>query len=313
MRCLVTGAAGFIGSALIKRLVTEGHAVRGLYHKIQSQTTGKKIDYVLGDITDRESLQPVVEDIDVVFHCAALVKDFGPKDNFYKINVEGAKNIVETCKACNIKRFIFLSHIGYESKKGVGYYSKTKALAEDYLLERYKEDKFPVVIIRPGNLYGPNATIWVLRPIKAIQRNRIALINNGNGIFLHTYIDNLLDALISAMESPKAVGEIIDVTDGDNNTTWGEYLDTLAEIAGKEPIKKNMSKNSAMALSKIMMLLYNIFRIEPLVTPTAVNIFTNTQSISIEKAQKLLGYKPKIDYKEGMKRVKKWLLEENYI
>ena len=186
-------------------------------------------------------------------------------------------------------------------------------MAEQYLLDKHKNDDFPVVIMRPGNVYGPGATTWVLRPLRAIQKNKIALIDKGGGIFLHTYIDNLIDALLNAMQEPKAIGETIDITDGDNSITWGEYLNALAEIAGKNPIKRNMSKNTALILGKIMILLYNLFRIEPMVTPMAVEVFTNQNKISIEKAQKLLGYKPKIDYKEGMKQVENWLKSEGYI
>ena len=313
MNCLVTGASGFIGSALIKRLINEGHTVKGLVHKIQPQTAVQKADYVLGDITDRESLQYIVEDVDVIFHCAALVKDFGLKDSFYKINFEGTKNIVEVCSEYNIKRFVFLSHIRYEAEKKFEYYSLSKAMAEQYLLDKHKNDGFPVVIMRPGNVYGPRATTWVLRPLRAIQKNKIALIDKGSGIFLHTYIDNLIDALLNAMQEPKAIGETIDITDGDNSITWGEYLNALAEIAGKNPIKRNMSKNTALILGKIMILLYNLFRIEPMVTPMAVEVFTNQNKISIEKAKSLLEYEPKVDFKEGMKQVENWLKSEGYI
>jgi len=313
MRCLVTGSAGFIGGSLIKRLAKEGHDVKGLIHKTKPKYYEKKAEYVTGDITDISSLKPLVRDIDVVFHCAAFVKDYGSKKTFYEINFEGTKNLVSACEISGIKKFIFISHIRHEFERDIEYYTKTKAMAEQYLLYKFKKNNLPVVIIRPGNVYGPGATTWVIRPLKAIQKNRIALIDNDKGIFLHTYIDNLLDALLSAMEEPKAVGETIDITDGDSSITWGEYLNELARIAGKKNIKKNMSKNTALMLSKVMILLYKVFRIEPMVTPMAVHIFTNTKSISIEKAESILGYCPKVDFKEGMRRVEIWLRNEGYV
>ena len=313
MNCLVTGASGYIGSSLIKRLVKDDHKVKGLIHQKQPSFLEKNVEYIQGDITDVSSIRNVVKDAEVVFHCAALVRDLAPKNDFYKINLQGTKNIVEACIEHAIKRFIFLSHIQYESPQKSGHYSISKAMAEQYLLDRYKNGNFPVVIMRPGNVYGPGYAIWVFVPLRAIEKDRISLINSGNGIFHHTYIDNLVDALTIAMQKPNIDGETIDITDGDNSTTWGQYLNALAKMLGKPPIKRNMSKSTAMALSKIMMLLYSIFRVKPWVTPTAVEVFTNQNKTSIEKAESLLGYKPRIDYETGIKKVENWLKSEGYI
>ena len=313
MRCLVTGAAGFIGDALVKRLIKEGHEVKALLHKTKPNIYEKKAEYATGDITNIDLVKPLVKDVDVVFHCAAFARDYGPKEIFLRVNFEGTKNLVLACEAFEVKKFIFLSHIRSESKKAIGYYSKTKAMAEHYLLDKYKKDRFPVIIIRPGNVYGPGAKRWVLRLLQAIKKNRIALIDGGKGIFLHTYIDNLVDALLAAMKEPRVIGEMIDVTDGDNNTSWGKYLISLAKMTGKTNIKWNLSKKTVLLLSKLAMISYRLFKIEPLVTPMAVEVFTNQQKVSIEKARYLLGYKPKIDYQEGMKQIEKWLRTENYI
>jgi len=313
MKCLVTGAAGFIGDALVKRLIKEGYQVIGLIHKTKPKKYDKKAEYVTGDITEIESIKPFFEDVDFVFHCAALVKDYGPKEIFYKINLEGTKNLVKLSEGFGIEKFVFLSHIRYESEKSVSYYSETKKLAEQYLTEKYQQDGFPAIIIRPGNVYGPGATTWVLRPLKSVQENQISLIDHGNGIFLHTYIENLLDAIITALNEPKALGEIIDITDGDYSITWHEYFNAIAKMAGKPPIKRNMSKKTALFVGKLMMFLNKIFKIEPWVTPMAVRVLTNYNEVSIQKARSILDYEPRIDYREGMKQIEKWLRTENYI
>jgi nucleoside-diphosphate-sugar epimerase len=313
MKCLVTGAAGFIGSSLVRRLVSEGHDVRGVIHHTQPTYFDKRVEYISGDITNPEFLKPVMDQVDVVFHCAAFVKDYGPKSVFNQINVEGTKNLIAASEASSVKKFIFLSHIKYGSGKNIGYYHETKAIAEQSLMEKYTHDHFPVVIIRPGNVYGPGATTWVLRPLQAIQKNRIALIDKGTGIFLHTYIENLLDALVVALQEPRAVGQIIDITDGDNTTTWGDYLNALAKMTGKPPIKKNMSKRTALVVGKLMMVGYTLFKIEPWVTPVAIEIFANQKTVSIEKAKALLGYEPMVDFTEGLKHVERWLKAERYI
>ena len=313
MKCLVTGAVGFIGDALVKKLVKEGYEVIGLIHKAKPKNYEKNSEYVEGDITEIDSIKPFVKNADFVFHCAAMVKDYGPKEIFYKVNLEGTKNLVKASEEFGIKKFIFLSHIRHKSEKSVSYYSETKKLAEQYLIEKYQQDGFPAIIIRPGNVYGPGATTWVLRPLKSIQKNRIYLVDHGNGIFLHTYIDNLLDAMIAALKEPKALGETINITDGDNNTTWREYLNTIAKMAGKSNIKKNMSKKNALFIGKLMMLLNRVFRIDPWITPMAALVLTNQNKVTIEKARSLLGYEPKVDFHEGIKQVENWLRKENYI
>ena len=98
MKCLVTGAGGFIGGSLVKRLVNEGHDVKALIHKTKPKDFTKKAEYIQGDITDFSSIKSIFKDIDVVFHCAAYVKDYGPKKYFYKINVEGTKNVFNANK-----------------------------------------------------------------------------------------------------------------------------------------------------------------------------------------------------------------------
>ena len=310
MKCLVTGATGFIGSVLTKRLERDGHSVKAMIHNKKPKYMDDAVHYISADLTNPTSLKSLIDDIDVVFHCAALVKDYGSKRDFFKINVEGTKILANLCKN-NIKRFVFLSHIQYESEKPSSYYTWSKIQAENYLLKKYENEKFPSVIIRPGNVYGPGATIWVLRPVQEIKSNRISFINGGTGIFHHTYIDNLLDALLAAMENHNAIGKSFDITDGDHSIAYGTYFNDIAKLIGKQPITKNYSKNTALFYARLQILKHTFFKIEPLITPTSVNILTNNKKISIEKAKQILGYQPKVNYSEAMKQIKRWLQEEN--
>jgi nucleoside-diphosphate-sugar epimerase len=312
MNCLVTGASGFIGSTLVTRLIQKGHHVRAILHKTPPLHRDSQVQYIVADLTDPASLSPLVHHIDTVFHCASLVKDFGSKKEIMNVNYKGTKHLVDACRN-KIHQFIFLSHLHSHSTKNIGTYSYSKVLAEHYLLEQYHKEQFPVVIIRPGNVYGPGATTWCLRPLQAIQQDRIALIDKGAGLFLHTYIDNLVDGLVSIMTASQSWGEVIELTDGDNSTTWKTYLNDLATIAGKPQITRNMTKATARLISTYMMMRYYLLHRDPLLTPTAVHIFTNHRTVSIEKATKLLGYLPSVDYTEGMKRMALWLKTEHYI
>lgn len=312
MNCVVTGASGFIGSLLVKRLLKEGHHVRAVLHTTAPRYRDDRVESITADLTEPTSLSNLVQDGDVVFHCAALVRDYGSKKEINSVNYTGTTHLVTACDA-KIQRFVFLSHLYRLATKNIGSYSHSKARAEQYLLQKYQKDRFPAVIIRPGNVYGPGATTWVLRPLQAIQQDHIALIASGAGIFLHTYIDNLLDGLLYALTTPHIEGEVFEITDGDNKTTWKTYLNDLAALAGKPPIRRQISKTTAALISRYLMMRYHLFQKPPLLTPTAVRIFTNTTGVSIEKATKLLGYLPRVDYEEGMKRTALWLKTERYI
>ena len=312
MNCIVTGASGFIGSALVKRLLQNGHHVNAIIHTTSPMNQKQNLEYIHADITNPTSLQSLISDADVVFHCAALVRDYGSKKEIMEVNLNGTKNLVHAC-GNKTKRFIFLSHLHSISPKTIGAYSSSKGLAEHYLLQQYKDKGFPVVIIRPGSVYGPGATLWCLRPLLAIQQDSIALIDHGAGLFLHTYIDNLLDALLLCLTAPQIGGKIIEITDGDNTTTWKTYLNDLAALAGKPPITRNITRTTAVFLSQLMLLRYYLFHKPPLITPTAVHLFTNHRNVSLENAYQLLGYSPVVDYAEGMKRIAQWLREERHI
>jgi len=312
MRCLVTGASGFIGTALVKRLVQSGHRVRAGLHTTPPSFHEKQVDYVVSDLRDPASISALVSDVDVIFHCAALVKDYGLKRRIMDVNLRGTQHLVEACRK-TVHRFVFLSHLHSTTSSYIGAYSHSKRLAERYLIQQHKDYQFPVVIIRPGSVYGPGATTWCLRPLHAIQQDRIALIDNGTGIFLHTYIDNLIDGLLSLLTIEHLEGEIIEITDGDNTTIWRTYLNDLAALAGKPPISRNISKTTAFLISRYMMMRYSLLQKAPLLTPTAVHLFTSHRTVSLEKAQRLLGYSPKVDYSTAIGHIAQWLKAEHFI
>jgi len=109
------------------------------------------------------------------------------------------------------------------------------------------------------------------------------------------------------------IGKIIQITDGDNNIKWSDYLNSLARMAGKPEIRRNLSKKNALFISKIMDFLNKLLGIKPVLSPIAVYIFSNTKKVYINQAKEILNYEPKVNYKDGMKHVEKWLREEGYI
>jgi nucleoside-diphosphate-sugar epimerase len=321
----ITGGTGFIGQCLVARLLSVGHRLRIIARSPEKAERLFKdsVEIIPGDLCDSAALSKGVTGADFVFHLAARVGDFGPKKEFFKINCDGTRLLVEACMETRIKRFIHMSTnavIGIKREKVTteqtpysntgGPYGITKGISERYVLEKHRKENFPAVVIRPAVVYGPGSPMWVMRPLGLMEKNKMVLIDSGRGHCWHVFIDNLIDAVMLALEKKEAVGEVFIITDGDNGTTWADYFNTLADAAGYPPITRNLPKPLALTAAWAMYGLYKTFRIPPMLTPLGVGIITSQAGVSIEKARKILDYDPKIDLAEGMRRVGEWLNKE---
>lgn len=329
---LVTGGTGFIGRYLVRRLIEEGHTVRVLARSVDKARDlfGDAIEVIEGDISKVEALKKGVDRADYLFHLAAQVGDYGPKKEFYRVNVEGTRALLDAWEEANggDKKgcFVYMSTNAVTGMKRTkvtdesapysntgGHYGITKGIAEKMILDRCAENGLHGVVVRPSVVYGPGSTNWVLRPLERIKAGKMIYIDGGRGYCWHVYVDNLIDAVILAAESDKAAGEIFIISDGNNETTWREYFTKLAICAGCPTDAKNLPKFVAMTAGRAMYLLYKLFSIKPVLTPMNVGILTSGAGVSIEKAKTILGYKPKVDLDEGMRRVGVWLKEEGLV
>lgn len=324
----VTGGTGFIGSFLVRRLLSNGHKVRLLTRDREKAKSlfGIDIEIVKGDITDTGALREGTNGADFVFHLAARVGDFGPKREFYRVNVDGTKSLVDAARKAKLNRFIYVSTNAVTGMKRQeitdestpysntgGHYGISKGMAERITLESYEKDGLPGVIIRPAIVYGPGSTNFVIRPFESMKKGKMFLLDGGRGLCWHTYVENLIDAIMLSSENEKAIGEIFIITDGKSDTTWGEYFNKLSETAGFPPISRDIPKWLAMTMAWSMYGLYRVSGIKPMIAPMAVGIITSRSGVSIEKAKKVLGYSPGIDLDKGMRRVGEWLKKEGLI
>ncbi|MFO8077382.1 MAG: NAD(P)-dependent oxidoreductase [Thermoplasmatota archaeon] len=306
MNYLITGASGYIGRNLLQQIASGDNNVIAVTHTHRPKIDNQNIKYLQGDISNPSFIKSLPSRIDVLIHCAALVSDYGWKKRFIDVNYNGTKYLVKHFQEGSIKQFIFLGHICYDKPSIFNYYVQTKKMAENFLINEYQTKKFPVTIIRPGNVFGPDASIWVNTIIDAIKLNRIRLINNGRGTFFHTYIDNLINAIILTIGNQKTIGETIDITDGDYNITWKKYFSDLAKIINEPSPYKSISKKMATFLGYLMIVRFFLFHKQPWITPTAVQLLTANKNISLEKAKTLLHYSPMIEYNTAMRKIEKW-------
>lgn len=331
----VTGGTGFIGRFLVRRLIDEGQKVRVLARSVKKAEDlfGDAVEIITGDISDKKALRRGVDGADFVFHLAAKVGDYGPKREFYSVNVDGTRALLDAWEDANDSdktggdgRFIYMSTNAVTGMKRTsvtdesapysntgGPYGITKGMAEKMILKRCAENGLHGVVVRPSVVYGPGSTNWVMRPLGLMKTGKMVYIDGGRGRCWHVYVENVIDMVMLAAKSDDAKGEIFIVCDNNGTTTWREYFTKLALCAGYPAEAKNLPKFVAMTAGRAMYWLNRFFGIKPVLTPMGVGILTSATGISIEKAKSILGYKPNVDLDEGMRRVGAWLKEEGLV
>jgi len=327
LSALVTGASGFIGGRLAERLVTEeGVRVRGMVRdpKKAERLKNLPLEIVRADLLDTGSLRGAIDGCDLVFHCAALVRETGDRNEFFGTNVKGTENILRVSRDARVKKFIHFSSVsvyGMDPPDRTdettpfqpcgNLYCDTKIAAEKAVWAAHHEARLPVVVIRPANVYGPYSNPWTVRPIKLINSGQMILINGGTGLCNYVYIDNLLDATLAGAKRDESVGEVYLVSDG-MPVTWKEFFGYYAQMAGKPGIR-SVPEWIGKAIALGMEISSKLTGKPPKITREAVGFLTRKARFGIEKARHELGFQPRFSLEEGMKLTEQWLREAGYL
>jgi nucleoside-diphosphate-sugar epimerase len=320
---LVTGATGFIGRHLAKRLVREGKPVRvlcrkGSEAKLPEELAGK-VEIRQGDLRDRDSLAAALRGATRVFHCAAHVSDWGTDESFFAANVQGTRSLLEAAREARIQRFLHLSSIaafgtpapeyfddasGYGNSKDA--YSRTKAEGEKVAFDFHRTSGLPVTVLRPAVVYGPGGT-WLEEPLAMIEQGKMFLLGGGAGTCHPCYVENLVDAMVLAAEHPAAVGQGFIVADGES-LTFRDYFNAVASIAGKPPIRRSIPLVAARAMATMLETAARVQHKQdrPLLTHTAIAMITAKSRMSIDKIRRELGWKPLYTFQEATEELRKW-------
>jgi nucleoside-diphosphate-sugar epimerase len=316
---LITGIGGFIGLRATELAIAQGMKVCGLQDASdknkKAQNLGAKVTY--GSVTNPTDAQKACQGIDIVLHTDELAKEGGSLNQFREINVAGTVNMAQAAKKAGVKTFVHLSSVlvyGFNYPNRVtedeplsdekNPYCQTKIEAEKALLELNDPGNFGIIIIRPGDVYGPESIPWIVRPLLMMKQRLFAYANDGRGVINHVYVDNLIDAIFLAIQK-ETYGEIFNVTDG-QETTWKEYFTRLAEVAGL-PAPFSLPKDELKLFLQLRYQGQKLFRKQADILPEAVDFMTRPHAYSIAKAQTQLSYQPTVDLEEGMRRTQEWL------
>lgn len=322
MKALVTGATGFIGTKLCKELAAKGCEIRALVFPGESHfhISGYVKEVYEGNIIDPETLKGLCDGVDVVYHLAARVTDYGTWDQFYKPIYHGTKNVLEAC-AGKSSRFVYLSSIcaygtgrhlkGLKESDPVIRtnipYNDAKHDAEVLVLSCNDRFKRGCTVVRPANVIGPGS-VWVAEVGRMFQKSIVTLFDHGRYSASLIYIDNLVDGIILAGTADHATGQIYNLRD-DWQVTWKQYLTSLSAMLGKRPIG-NLPFNLAWGLGVFFEKICNPFGLRPPVTRHAVGLMGRDNDVDTTMAKNELGWRTRISYQEAMKEIEKWI-EQN--
>ncbi|MCJ7616103.1 MAG: NAD(P)-dependent oxidoreductase, partial [Desulfobacterales bacterium] len=209
MKALVTGGTGFTGKHLVARLINEGNEVRVLARKKDPELEKMGVEFILGDITDKEVVYKSVERVDKVYHLAAVFREGGGiSDNvFWEVNVNATKNLLEASLKNGIERFIHCSTcgvLGHISRPPADEihpynpgdeYQRTKYEAEKIALDYFHNRGLPGVVVRPTAIYGPG-DMRILRLFKAIYEGKFIMIGSGEVFYHLVYMDDLVEGIM---------------------------------------------------------------------------------------------------------------------
>jgi nucleoside-diphosphate-sugar epimerase len=321
-KILVTGATGFIGHYVAKRLLGSGARVRVLARTPEKakelQSLGAEI--VHGDLLDQDCIAKVVQGCSWVFHFAGTLADeLKPRKYFRRVNVTATKQLAEAALAAGVKRFVHASTIwvyGLEAKLGTDEktnyqysrapYCDTKLDGENAIKALVKEKKLPAVIVQPSWVYGPRDEGWTLAPLRLMKKNMMIMPNAGRGLMIPIYIDDLVDGIIMVAIQGE-IGEAY-ILCGDESVSLKDFFMRLAALLGKTHLP-SIPTWLALGVARISEVFAKATGQQPVFTVEAIRGTLMQASYENTKA-KHLGFTPQVTLEQGMKKVGQWLHKE---
>jgi nucleoside-diphosphate-sugar epimerase len=327
MTVLVTGATGFLGSALVTELLKQKQQVRVLARdeaRARAQF-GDAVEIVVGEITDAAQVQRAVTGASIVYHFAGrLYHPSTPAELYYRTHVEGTRILLDACKAqSSLQRIVHCSTTGVYGVTGrtpaaedapfapTNPYEKSKLEGELLALQACKEDGLPVSVARPGLVYGPG-DLHLLGFFVSIKKGRPCLIDGGKALIHPIYIDDMTAAFLLCAERPQAIGHSYNIA-GDHPVSFRELAEAIAHSLGRSLPRGDIPLWLANLASDIFALIPGMKGENAPLTRSRVRFLTNNRVYNIERARNELGFAPTMPLEEGMRRTAEWYQKHEYL
>ncbi len=329
MTTLVTGASGFLGGVLARKLVERGDRVRVLVRPSSDRSALQDLDveFVTGDVTDRGSLDAAAAGCDRVFHSAALVKTWlRDRSQYARVNVEGTCNVIEAALDAGVSRIVYTSsflvlkpgdHLITEESRASedevwAEYSRTKWLAHKEV-DRFVADGAPIVIVYPGVIFGPGklteGNLVVNWMVRFFQGKFPGFLGRGEARWSLSFVDDVAQGHLLADEKG-ALGRGYCL--GGENVSARRLMEMVAEATNREPPTRCVPFWLAKFVGLLQEGWATLTGREPELTRTVVETFRNNWALDSSRARSELGYQP-TPLKQAVEKTIAWLRSEGLI
>ena len=324
----VTGGTGFLGGQLCDALLARGDSVAMLVRP-SSRLAGNSIlnkslsGVIIGDILDRDSLMAGMEGAEFCFHLAAMAKVWASrKDDFYRVNVEGTKNVLEAAVASGIQKLVFVSTAGIygPSQNGADvidesgkferrqktHYECSKYEAELLVKEFAAAGKLDATIVNPTRIFGPGAlsdSNVVTTVLVRILQRQTQFLPSSNAVGNYVFVGDVVRGMLAAMASGQPGRNYIL---GGENTSWNELVQLMHDVT-QQPNRVRLIPAALVNLIALLSeLRAKILRWPPKITTAFVRKYKASYYLTSERAKVELGYSP-VTLDEGLSRTVRWL------
>ena len=325
-RVLVTGGGGFLGRAIVERLVKRGNPVRSFSRNPYPELEALGVEQIQGDLRDPWAVDRAVNGMDVVFHTAAKAGVWGAYREYFQTNYIGTQNVIHSCRQWGIRQLVYTSSpsVVFSGKDMQGVdestpypkryhapYPKTKSMAEKAVVAA--ADTMGTIVLRPHLIWGPRDNHLVPRIIQ--RAGKLRRVGRGKNQVDTIYIDNAADAHLLAAEAlaadPALSGRVYFISQGTPVDLW-EMVDAILDAAGLPPVRKTVPRSVAWIAGALLEAAYAALRIreEPPMTRFVASELATDHWFNIDAARRDFGYTPEVSTEEGLRRLREWLQEQ---
>jgi len=297
----LTGATGFVGAAVAKRLTAAGHRIQALVRpaSIHKKPTDTAADWIEGDLDDGQSLCRLVEGADAVIHCAGTVRG-STREQFNRVNAEGLAHLVRaTVNQQPIPRVLLISSLAARQPH-LSHYAASKRQGETVLAQQ--SPQLTWTIYRPCAVYGPGDR-EMLPVFKWMAKGIAPVLGSGNGRFSLIYVNDLAEAIAKWVDRDGCQATTYELHDGHpSGYSWHDVIDTIRQLRGKALIRLKIPLMIIKLAAALNLLAARTIGYAPMLTPGKVRELSHPDWVCDNTALKsATGWSPRILLPEGLR------------
>lgn len=310
MRILVTGGGGFVGQAIVRRLLARGDSVRSFGRSPQPDLAALGVEVYRGDLAKAAEVREAARGVDAIFHVAAKAGVWGSWESYHTPNVVGTRNVLAACQAEGIERLVHTStpSVVFNGKpiRGGGpempygrnwlcHYAHSKAIAEAEVLAA-NSGTLKVVALRPHLIFGPGDPHLLPRVLQSIRAGRLKIVGDGQNRVDLSYVEDVATAhlnALDALQSGDCAGNAYFISQGEPVRLWS-WLNQVLEGLGQPPLRKQIPLPLAYCAGTVAECIWTLFKKagEPPITRFVAVELAKDHYFNLKPTYRDIGYKP---------------------